>query len=97
MKTVNLSSSGLVDGNFKMSTELCQIYTNQAEWQGFAPSCVYVLRPSKIEKTNSRMTDLLSEKTNPKPRNILAQFQKAALNAFGKNSLTQKSPAVISN
>ena len=68
-----------------MSPEIFyQIYTIHVELNGFAPPCVYVLLPNKTEKTYIRMIELLSEETNPNPGKILADFEKAALNAFSK-------------
>ena len=70
---------------FKLSPEIFyQFYTIHVEVNGFAPPCVYVLLPNKTEKTYNRMIKLLTEKTNPNPGKILADFEKAALNAFSK-------------
>ena len=41
----------------------------------------------RVKKTNKRMIELLSEETNPNPGKILADFEKAALNAFNKKLL----------
>ena len=83
---LNLSNTWLVNGTFKLSPDIFyQIYTIHVELNGFAPPCVYVLLPNKTEKTYIRMIELLSEETNPNPGKILADFEKAALNAFNKN------------
>ena len=42
------------------------------------------------------MIEFLSEETNPNPDKLLADCENAGLNAFSKNSLTQKFRAVIS-
>ena len=82
---LNLSNTWLVDGTFKLSPEIFyQNYTIHVELNGFAPPCVYVLLPNKTEKTYNRMIEMLSEETNPNPGKILADFEKAALNAFSK-------------
>ena len=82
---LNLSNTWLVDGTFKLSPEIFyQIYTIHVELNGFDPPCVYVLLPNKTEKTYNRMIEMLSEETNPNPGKILADFEKAALNAFSK-------------
>ena len=82
---LNLPNTWLVDGTFKLSPEIFyQIYTIHVELNGFAPSGVYVLLPNKTEKTYNRMIKLLSEETNLNPGKILADFEKAALNAFSK-------------
>ena len=48
---LNLSTTWLDDGIFKMSPEIFyQIYTIHVELNGFAPPCVYVLLPNKTEK-----------------------------------------------
>ena len=47
------------------------------------PLC-YLLLPNKTEKTYYRMLELLCEETNAKQDGILADFEKAALNAFSK-------------
>ena len=93
---LNLSNIWLVDGTFKLSPELFyQVYTIHVELN--QPPCVYVLLPNKTEKTYYRMIELLKEETNPNPGKILADFEKAALNALSKNSPLQKSRAVISS
>ena len=82
---LNLSNTWLVDGTFKLSPEIFyQIYTIHVELNGFSPPCVYVLLPNKTEKTYNRMIEMLSEETNPNPGKILADFEKAALNAFSQ-------------
>ena len=82
---LNLSNTWLVEGTFKLSPEnFYQIYTIHVELNCFAPSCVYVLLPNKTEKTYNRKIEMLSEETNPNPGKILADFEKAALNAFSK-------------
>ena len=82
---LNLSTTWLVDGTFKLSPEIFyQKYTIHVELNGFAPPCVYVLLPNKTEKTYNRKIQLLSEETNPNPGKKLADFEKAALNAFSK-------------
>ena len=98
MKTLlNLSNTWLVDGTFNMSPDIFyQIYTIHVQLNGFAPSCVYVLLPNKTEKTFNRMIALLSKETNSNPGELLADVENAGLNAFSKNSPTQKSRAVIS-
>ena len=54
-KLLNLSNTWLVDGTFKWSPEIFyQIYTFYVELHSFSLSCVYVLVPNKIEKTNKR-------------------------------------------
>ena len=47
-------------------------------------------------KTYNRISELLSGETNPNPGKILADFDNAALNAFSKNSPTQKNRGVFS-
>ena len=82
---LNFSKTWLIDGTFKLSPDnFHQIYTIHIELKGFAPPCVYLLLPNKTEKTYSRMLELLCEETNAKPDRILADFEKAALNAFSK-------------
>ena len=49
-----------------------------------------------VQLAMPKMIELLSEETNPNPGKILANFEKAALNAFSKKFPTQKSRAVIS-
>ena len=94
---LNLSNTWLVDETFKLSPEIFyQVYTIHVELNGFTPPCIDVLLPNKPEKTYNRMVELLSEETNPNPGKVLADFEKAALNAFSKISLTPKSRAVIS-
>ena len=94
---LNLLSAWLVDRTFKLSPEIFyQIYTIYVKLQGFAPPSVYVLLPNETEKTYIGMIVLLSEETNLNPGKILADFEKAALNALAKKSPTQTSHAVIS-
>ena len=48
---LQLSNTWLVDGTFKLSSEnFYQIYTIHVDLNCFAPPCVYVLLPNKIEK-----------------------------------------------
>ena len=54
------------------------------ELHGLAPPCVYVLLPKKTEKNYNRMIELLIEETEPNHGKKLADFEKAALNAFSK-------------
>ena len=83
---LNVSKTWLVDGTFKLSPEnFYQIYTIHAELKGFSPPCLYVLLPNKTEHTYSRMIDMIQDGSNIfGPERILADFEKAVLNAFGK-------------
>ena len=47
--------------------------------------CVYLLLPNKTEKNLFLNFEMLCEETNAKPDRYLADFEKAALNAFSKN------------
>ena len=79
---LNFSKTWLIDGTFKLSPDnFYQIYAIHIELKGFAPPCLFATTQQN-RKTYSRMLELLCEETNAKPDRILADLEKAALNAL---------------
>ena len=84
------SNTWYADGTFKVVPEyFFQLYTIQAERDGYVYPCVYALLPDKRECTYSSvlLRKLLELSPGLNPTNIMVDLEKAAINAFDEHFL----------
>jgi len=78
-----------VDGTFKCSSILAQLYIIRAELEGNVKTCVYVFLPDKLENTYHEMLLNLViasvRNTTPlKPERIIIDFELGVINIINR-------------